>query len=205
MKHRRGGARPGQLRIIGGRWRGRKLPVPALPGLRPTPDRVRETLFNWLAPDIEGLACLDLYAGSGALGFEALSRGAGSALMLDSDGRAVASLRDSAALLGAGAQVRQADALAWLGGLPSQRFDLVFVDPPFAADLWDRTLALLPPWLGPGHRVYVEAPRDWPGPADPGWHSLKEKTAADVVFRLLHYSGGLSAPPTGPDAEGRTM
>ncbi len=193
MKARRGSGRPGQLRIIGGRWRGRKLPVPEAPGLRPTPDRVRETLFNWLAPDIQGIACLDLFAGTGALGFEALSRGAGHAVLLDSDRQAVTTLRDSARLLDADAAIHQADALGWLAAPPGRRFDLVFVDPPFAAALWDRALALLPPWLGPGHRVYVEAPRDWPGPPAAQWDTLKEKTAADVVFRLLHYSGGPSA------------
>lgn len=181
------------LRIIGGQWRGRKLPVPDLPGLRPTPDRVRETLFNWLSPDIVELRCLDLFAGTGALGFEALSRGARQAVMVEQHPRAVQALRDSANTLQAAADIRQGDALGVLAQLSGQ-FDLVFVDPPFALELWDRVLAALPPHLAAGHRVYVEAPAAWPGPQDPAWETLKEKRAADVVFRLLHYSAPSNQP-----------
>jgi 16S rRNA (guanine966-N2)-methyltransferase len=196
MKQRRVTTGPtaghGRLRIIAGRWRGRKLPVLDLPGLRPTPDRVRETLFNWLAPDIRELSCLDLFAGTGALGFEALSRGAAHAVMLESHAQAVVQLRKNATLLQADAEIIQADALSSLAK-ESRRFDLVFVDPPFQAELWDRVLALLPARLNAGHRVYVEAPAAWPGPSDPAWRVLKQGKAADVVFRLLDYSGPLHA------------
>ncbi len=183
----------GRLRIIGGQWRGRKLPVPQVEGLRPTSDRVRETLFNWLAADIHDLTCLDLFGGTGALGFEALSRGAAAAMILEVDPRAVAALRAAAAQLGGAVEIRQIDALSALRHMRA-RFDLVFVDPPFALGLWDQVLHALPAVLNPGHRVYVEAPRSWPGPVDPAWQILKEKAAADVVFRLLHYSGPLSMP-----------
>lgn len=181
----------GRLRIIGGQWRGRVLPVADRPGLRPTPDRVRETLFNWLAFDLHEVRVLDMFAGTGALGFEALSRGAASALMFEPDVRAQRQLEDSARALGVSApqvQICRGDVLTQLGR-DSGPFDVVFVDPPFQANLWDQALALLPPLLGPAHRVYVESSRDWPGPADSGWRELKHKRAADVEFRLLDYSG----------------
>ncbi len=179
----------GRLRIIGGQWRGRKLPVLDLPGLRPTPDRVRETLFNWLGRDTVGLAALDMFAGTGALGFEALSRGAEHVLMLESNPLAVEQLRLNVQMLQARASVVQADALRALPA-QSRKFDLVFVDPPFQAQVWDAALACLPAHLNPGHRVYLETPRGWSGPADPAWRVVKESRAADVVYRLLDYSGG---------------
>lgn len=167
------------------------LPVADRPGLRPTPDRVRETLFNWLAFDLHEVRVLDMFAGTGALGFEALSRGAGSALMFEPDVRAQRQLEHSASTLGVGAprlEICRGDVLTQLKH-DSGPFDIVFVDPPFQANLWDQALALLPPLLGPAHRVYVESSRDWPGPADSGWRELKHKRAADVEFRLLDYSG----------------
>jgi len=126
---------PGRLRIIAGRWRGRRLTVPALPGLRPTPDRVRETLFNWLGPRVEGARCLDLFAGTGALGFEAASRGAAQVVMVEQASRAVAQLRShAAALLADVVEVVDREALSWLGGR-FRRFDIVFLDPPFGRGL----------------------------------------------------------------------
>lgn len=156
---------PRKVRIIAGRLRGSKLEVLDRPGLRPTPDRVRETLFNWLAPRIEGARCLDLFAGSGALGLEAISRGAASAVLIERDPALAASLRAAIARLGAtGAEVRCTDALVFLAG-PSTRFDLVFVDPPFDADLWSRVCARLVEgaWLAPGALVHVE----WPANREP--------------------------------------
>ena len=178
------------MRIIGGQWRGRLLPVPDRPGLRPSPDRVRETLFNWLANDIQQLTVLDMFAGTGALGFEALSRGAASAVLWESDAVAAKALQSSAQTLAIEDQrceIRRCDAMAALAQ-NQRRFDLVFVDPPFQAELWDQVLEALPIHLNPAHRVYVEAPRSWAGPQDARWRVLKEKTAADVVFRLLDYS-----------------
>lgn len=160
-----------ELRIIGGRWRGRKLRFPAAEGLRPTPDRVRETLFNWLAPVIHGGRCLDLFAGSGALGLEALSRGAAAAVFVERAPAVARHLRETAALLGAeGAEVVQADADEFLAG-PAQPFDAVFLDPPFGEDRVPAALDRLVAggWLRSGARVYVEQPAArgapaWPAP-----------------------------------------
>jgi 16S rRNA (guanine966-N2)-methyltransferase len=151
---------PGSVRIIGGRWRGTRLPVADVAGLRPTSDRVRETLFNWLASVLPGARALDLFAGSGALGLEALSRGAREALLVERDAKLAESLRQTIARLNAQdeAQVVVADALALLRAPLHGRFDIVFLDPPFAADLWPAAFAALPPWLADEARVYVESP-----------------------------------------------
>ncbi len=142
------GAKPAgnnQLRIIGGLWRGRKLSFPDVDGLRPTGDRIRETLFNWLAPDMQGAHCLDLFSGSGALGLEALSRGADSSLLLEKHPTAARQLKDNLQLLKAdNGRVEQVDSLQWLNSAQvSHRFDIVFIDPPFALDLWDEVVAVL--------------------------------------------------------------
>lgn len=151
---------PGQVRIIGGRWRGTRLPVVEAPGLRPTPDRVRETLFNWLQPTLSGTRVLDLFAGSGALGLESLSRGAREAWLVESDPRQCQSLRDTVERLHAQdeAQVVRADALTWLRAPMQGRFDVVFIDPPYSADLWQGALALLPQWLATDAWLYMESP-----------------------------------------------
>lgn len=151
---------PGQVRIIGGRWRGTRLPVAAAPGLRPTPDRVRETLFNWLQPALPGARVLDLFAGSGALGLESLSRGAREAWLVESDPRQCQSLHDTVERLHAQdeAQVVRADALTWLRAPIQGRFDVVFIDPPFSANLWQDALALLPQWLATDAWLYLESP-----------------------------------------------
>lgn len=152
----------GAVRIIGGRWRGTRLPVADAAGLRPTSDRVRETLFNWLAPVLPGARVLDLFAGSGALGLEALSRGAREAVLVERDRDLAQSLRQAIERLHAasGAHVVAADALAFLRAPLQGRFDIVFVDPPFAANLWPAVFAALPPWLADDARVYVESPPD---------------------------------------------
>jgi 16S rRNA (guanine966-N2)-methyltransferase len=185
-----------QLRIVGGSWRGRRLGFPDEPGLRPTPDRVRETLFNWLAPHITGMRVLDLYAGSGALGFEALSRGAREAVLVDYRAPVVERLRESAAKLNAtNARVERADALAFLDGIAGARgagagaFDLVFVDPPFDAGLVPATLDRLDRGrlLAPGGFCYVEMPRSQPLPPLPaGWGIHRSGTAGEVGYHLLH-------------------
>jgi 16S rRNA (guanine966-N2)-methyltransferase len=190
----RGGARrapgnyPGQIRIIGGAWRGRKLPVPAAEGLRPTPDRVRETLFNWLAAHLPGARCLDLFAGTGALCLEALSRGAGEVIMVERDAAVAANLRQSLATLGAQhATVANTDATEYLAR-PVESFDIVFVDPPFASNLIERCAALLDArgWVRPGGLVYVEAPaRLDPLPVPAGWERLRSKRAGEVGYHLL--------------------
>ncbi len=156
----RAGARAHRVRIVGGAWKRTPLPVPDLPGLRPTPDRVRETLFNWLGQDLSRRVCLDLFAGTGALGFEAASRGAASVWLVENDRRAHAGLRATIDRLGA-RQVRllPVDAFAALERARREglRFDLVFVDPPFGTGLLERALPLLPPVLAPGAAVYVES------------------------------------------------
>ncbi len=179
---------PGRLRIIGGRWRGRRLPVPAAPGLRPTPDRVRETLFNWLAPHIEGSRCLDLFAGSGALCLEALSRGAASAILVEKAAHVAAALRRNIdTLQAAGAEVHHADAVAYLGG-PVTPVDILFLDPPFAAsDLIERCAGLIEQrgWVKPGGFLYIEAPARFdPLPLPAGWELVRSKRAGQVGYHL---------------------
>jgi 16S rRNA (guanine966-N2)-methyltransferase len=177
----------GTLRVIGGKYRSRLIRVPSRPGLRPTPDRVRETLFNWLGQDLTGLACLDLFAGSGALGFEAASRGAAQVAMVERDRVALAELERSRAALGA-AQVRIAggDAHAYLVKDDS-RFDVVFLDPPFRQNDLAALLAELPPRLRPGARVYVESVA--PLAVAPPWTELKRARAGQVSYQLLRWDG----------------
>jgi len=180
-------SRPGRVRIIGGRWRGRRLPVPDLPGLRPTPDRVRETLFNWLAPEIEGARCLDLFAGSGAIGFEAASRGAGRVVLVDRQPRAVSHLREVARALDASAvEVRLADGLAWLEQTP-ERFDLVFLDPPFGQGLIGAACERLEARgvVVEGGLVYLESEAALAEPSlPPTWAILRSGRAGDVRYHL---------------------
>jgi 16S rRNA (guanine966-N2)-methyltransferase len=177
------GKTAGRVRIIAGHWRSRVLQVPSRPGLRPTPDRVRETLFNWLGQRLEGIACLDLYAGSGALGFEAASRGARRVVMVETDGAALAALRHGREQLGASAvEIVAEDARAFLarGG---ERFSVVFLDPPFRQNALPALLQELPPRLEPGARVYVEAARPVEIPA--AWRELKRARAGQVSYQLL--------------------
>jgi 16S rRNA (guanine966-N2)-methyltransferase len=146
------------VRIIGGEFRSRILRFPDLSGLRPTPDRVRETLFNWLGQDLSGWTCLDAFAGSGALGFESASRGARRVLMLERDSRAVAGLEAQArALPAATVEIRQMDALAFLAA-GGENFDLIFLDPPFEGKLLMPALQHAATRLNPGGKIYVESP-----------------------------------------------
>ena len=185
---------PGAIRIIGGRWRSRRLPVTAAPGLRPTPDRVRETLFNWLAPYIAGARCLDLFAGTGALCLEALSRGAARVVMVERSAAVRRQLQANIGRLGAeNAETAGLDALEYLAGR-AQAFDIVFLDPPFAAaeDMIRRcSERLLHGWIHPGGLVYVEAPRALTSPPVPaGWEHVRSGTAGQVGYHLLRVSAG---------------
>ncbi len=182
--------KPHTIRIIGGDWKRTPLPVLDLDGLRPTPDRVRETLFNWLGQDLDGRRCLDLFAGSGALGFEAASRGAASVVMVERHPRAAQQLRANKDKLAARAiEVAEADALRLAAGLAPGSFDVVFLDPPFGdAALFERALALALPLVAAGGYLYVEA-----GEAlDPqvhdalaGWEVARHGKAGAVHYHLL--------------------
>ena len=151
-----------EVRIIGGQWKRTKLPVLDLPGLRPTPDRVRETLFNWLGQDLTGWRCVDAFAGTGALGLEAASRGAAEVLLVEQDARLVSQLRAVQARLGAATvKVERANGLAVLGRLAGAAIDLVFLDPPFDADVFEKALMAAAGALAADGRVYLEAPVAW--------------------------------------------
>ncbi len=186
--------KPGTVRIIAGRWRGRRLPVPDLPGLRPTGDRGRETLFNWLAPGIRGARCADLFAGTGALGFEAASRGAASVVLVEKAGVAFRSLRENLDLLLAGdgdrdVTIVKSDALVWLQSCQADSLDLAFVDPPFDSELEGEALDLLAGGpLRTGGLAYLETPRRSGFVPGPAWLILKEKDLGDVKMRLLEKS-----------------
>jgi 16S rRNA (guanine966-N2)-methyltransferase len=157
---------PREVRIIGGRWKRSKLPVADVPGLRPTPDRVRETLFNWLGQDLTGWRCLDAFAGSGALGFEAASRGAAEVVLVEREPALVRSLRQSQQRLQAGMlRVEAADGLSFMRRAEPQRFELVFLDPPFDAGLHEPALGAAARLVVPGGFVYLEAERPLDGPA----------------------------------------
>ncbi|MFT5445430.1 MAG: 16S rRNA (guanine966-N2)-methyltransferase [Gammaproteobacteria bacterium] len=177
----------GKVRIIAGLWRGRQLPVMAFPGLRPTPDRVRETLFNWLSADLPGAACLDLFAGTGALGFEAASRGAQNVLMVERDASAAQHLRAQVRALGAQTmQVVCADATQWVVHPPGC-FDLVFVDPPYGRVDLPPLLAALRTHgcVNAASKVYVETAADNNQPVFPeNWQVLRDKRAGGVRYYL---------------------
>jgi 16S rRNA (guanine966-N2)-methyltransferase len=189
MKNR--GRPPGEVRIIGGIWRGRRVPVIADAAVRPTGDRVRETLFNWLSPVIDGARCLDLFAGTGALGLEALSRGASAVCFVERQAAVARALEASLERLGCRqGRVVISDAARFLAG-PPQPFDIVFLDPPFGeAALGDLCTLLDGGWLAPGARVYLELPREHPLPPLPAaWGVLREKTAGQVRFALAERKG----------------
>lgn len=173
------------VRIIAGEYRGRRIAVPDRPGLRPTPDRVRETLFNWLGQSLDGLACLDLFAGSGALGFEAASRGAARVVMVEHDRAAFALLRKTRELLAARqVQLVLDDAYAYLKRA-TERFDVVFLDPPFRQNALPAVFKLLK--RASGMRVYVESAE--PVVPDEAWHELKRARAGQVSYQLLQWRG----------------
>ncbi len=192
MSRTRGqGAGAGHVRIVGGSLRGSRIAVRDRPGLRPTPDRVRETLFNWLMPVIDGARCLDLYAGTGVLGLEAASRGAREVVLVEADRVQAAAIEaDRARLHAEAARVVVGRAEDYLGGTRAP-FDVVFVDPPFALDAWSACLARLADgWLRPGARVYVEAPAGAKYAIPPGLRLLREGRAGDVAFRLFVVDAG---------------
>jgi 16S rRNA (guanine(966)-N(2))-methyltransferase RsmD len=177
------------IRIIGGDWKRTPLPVLDLDGLRPTPDRVRETLFNWLGQRLDGQRCLDLFAGSGALGFEAASRGAARVLMVERNARAAEQLRANQAKLAARTiEIAEADALRLAASLAPGSFDVVFLDPPFGADLLDRALELAVPLIALDGSLYVEAGTALDiaqTPALAGWSIVREGKAGAVHYHLL--------------------
>ena len=176
----------GKVRIIGGRWRGTRLAVPASPGLRPSSDRVRETLFNWLMPVLAGARVVDVFAGTGALGLEAVSRGATHAVLVERDAALARCLRDTVARLSAqdSVEVAHADALAWLTRQAPAGFDLAFVDPPFDADLWQPTLAALLPKLAPRAWLYMESPPTQTPTLPAGWTLHREGHTREVRYAL---------------------
>lgn len=193
----------GQVRIVGGRWRNTRLAVPDLPGLRPTSERVRETLFNWLMPMLSGARVLDLFAGSGALGLEAVSRGAASATLVERDPRLAGQLLGQVARLAAQAQIEvvQADALQWLRQPGAAPFDLAFVDPPFAAGLWDAVLQTLPARLADGAWLYLESPLDL-ACAPPGdWRLHREGRTREVRYALYRRAAGTLRGDLNPTAD----
>jgi 16S rRNA (guanine966-N2)-methyltransferase len=188
--------RPGnsnQLRIIGGQWRGRKLRFAEGRGLRPTPDRVRETLFNWLMPYLPGARCLDLFTGSGALAFEALSRGAAQVVMVDNNARVIAQLRENLSLLeNPDAQLIQADGIKWLKQDATFTFNIVFLDPPYADKVLPECLSLLEEgnWLTSEAWIYIELPSKEELPALPdNWQWHRNKQAGQVGYHLAHRQG----------------
>lgn len=179
-----------RLRIIAGQWRGRLLEFPEEDGLRPTGNRIRETLFNWLMPCLPGARCLDLFAGSGALGFEALSRGAASAVLVEANANVAASLRTNLQKLNCDrAKVVQASGPDYLAQSREQ-FDVVFLDPPFAGDLYQPALAALPARLAPGALVYIETPRAMTLDVPDGWVLHRCKQAGSVSYSLYEVSSG---------------
>jgi len=176
---------PGQVRIIAGTLRGSKLPVADRPGLRPTSDRIRETVFNWLQNHIAGRRVLDLFAGTGALGFEAASRGAAEVVMLERDPQLATVLRANAERLKTPmVRVECADALAWLAQPPEPRFDLAFLDPPFSADLWTATAKALTPWLAEDAWIYLESGHAAEIALPPDWQMWREGRTRDVRYAL---------------------
>lgn len=193
--HKQKSSGTGQLRIIGGQLRGRKLAIADVPGLRPTTDRVRETVFNWLQFELVDTRCLDLFAGSGALAFEALSRGAAQVILIEKDSQAARLLAQHASILSqacAGqALVQAADALQFLHQQPAQPFDIVFIDPPFGMDLVERCIDKLVAnqWLANRSWVYVETERGLTPQVPVNWQLHREKQAGQVTFRLYQVLG----------------
>jgi 16S rRNA (guanine966-N2)-methyltransferase len=189
--------KPGHVRIIGGEWRGRRLPVVDLPGLRPSGDRARETLFNWLQPYIGGARCVDLFAGTGVLGLEAFSRGAAEVTLVENTPLAVQALRAALVKLEvpgakAGVHLAETDALKWLQTRESLTLDIVFIDPPFSSRLETQAMTLLVDrnLVSEGGLVYIETSRNTP-PFHPGlgWEILKDQSIGEVRMLLLKKNG----------------
>jgi 16S rRNA (guanine966-N2)-methyltransferase len=188
-----------QIRIIGGRWRGRRIRFPAAADIRPTPDRVRETLFNWLGQDLDGASTLDPFAGSGALSFEALSRGATLAVAVDRKPELVRALHAAAQKLGAALEAHCADAQAFLAR-ETRLFDVVFLDPPFAAPQWEALLPAASARVAADGALYVEASAPVVAPA--GFAIVRGDKAGQVHYHLLRrLPGGGSSRSARPSGE----
>ena len=173
----------GKVRIIGGQWRSRLLTFPANPDLRPTSDRIRETVFNWLGQDLTGLNCLDLFAGSGALGFEAASRGASQVVMVDTDSKIYNALHENKEKLQATqVELKMINALNFLNS-DVRKFDVIFLDPPYRLELLPKLLPFLPSHLEKGGLVYTETKGTWI--ADNQWHAKRSAKAGAVSYQLL--------------------
>jgi 16S rRNA (guanine966-N2)-methyltransferase len=200
MVKRNAGRVQGSVRIIAGEWRGRRIAVPDGTSVRPTPDRVRETVFNWLRDSLAGARCLDLYAGTGVLGLEALSRGAATAWFVERDPALVEALNATGRQLGATPQIVRRDALAFLRDAVSTHFDVVFLDPPYAEPL-DPLLELLPRWLAPRAQIYIERPRSGGLPAVPGALWLKQSYAGAVEYGLLRFDEATMQPKSPSEAQ----
>ncbi|KKM17807.1 hypothetical protein LCGC14_1672050 [marine sediment metagenome] len=183
----------GSIRIIGGTLRGRKISFPNIQGLRPTGDRIRETLFNWLQPDIGDSRCLDLFSGSGALGFESASRGAAEVVMVESDSHAYMQLKQQAELLKTSVcKLHHQTAQQFISSAQGH-FDIVYIDPPFSAQLWASIAdsLVLQSLLRAGAKIYLEQPRQMAiDTLPPSWFLLKEKQAGDVIYCLFEYQPG---------------
>ena len=192
---RRPSAGAGQVRIIGGRWRGTRLAVADVAGLRPSTDRARETLFNWLQMLVPGARVLDLFAGSGALGLESLSRGAREAVLVERDPAVAQTLRSIVERLHAEAEAKvvRADALSFLQAPLHGRFDVVFVDPPFGARLWPQVLASLPPWLADEAWLYLETPMVDDVAPGGDWTLHREGRTREVRYALYRRAAGAAA------------
>ena len=191
---------PGEVRLIGGQWKRSKLPVPKLGSVRPTTDRIRETVFNWLGQDLSGWRCLDAFSGSGALGFEAASRGAGEVLLLELDAKQAASLEASKLRLkGSMLSVMRTDGLAWMRRASRDRFDLVFLDPPFDSELHAPALAAALPLVVPGGFVYIESRKEIVELPE-GWQVWRESRAGLVRFALWRrsYTAALNSRSRAP-------
>jgi 16S rRNA (guanine(966)-N(2))-methyltransferase RsmD len=193
------------VRIIGGQFKRSKLKVLDKPGLRPTPDRVRETLFNWLGQDLRGWHCLDAFAGTGALGFEAASRGAQSVVLVEADAQVVACLKASQARLQATVDVRRGDGVAELARCPAASLDLIFLDPPFSGPWFEPALTAAHRALRASGYVYLEAPQAWPEArlAESGWVLQRHLRAGQVHAHLLRKRPLAAQPETvqqSPDA-----
>ena len=185
----------GTIRIIGGIWRGRKLTFPNVEGLRPTGDRVRETLFNWLQPVIGGSHCLDCFAGSGALGFEAASRGASTVTLVESNPNAYDSLCDTKQLLNAEQVNLVLGHVEQFLTTTQTKYDVVFLDPPYQLNMWSTVARQLAErsLLNEGARIYLEYPRHQSQPDLPfNWQCLREKQAGDVNYALFEYRSGIA-------------
>lgn len=181
----------GSLNIIGGQWRSRKIDVLDADGLRPTPNRVRETLFNWLQADIFNSRCLDLFAGSGALSFEAASRGAKTVIQIENNVAACNVLKVNAEKLNATQiQTFQTDALTYLKQSPINQFDIVFIDPPFGFDLVAESCEWLEKnlWLAPYAKIYIETETNLTLKLSENWQLLKSKVAGEVAYHLFEYT-----------------